>query len=354
MRVSGVALVLGTTGVTGSPFTEQLLREGWAVYGASRRPPQLKAGTPLRQFVHLPVDLGNSAALSNALRDASDITHVFHCVNMGTRAAQTQTMVGLLDALESYAAGFRNISLLQGMKYYGCHLGPFRTPAREDDARAAVNNFYYDEEDLVRRRQLGRSWTWTALRPHSVCGYAAGNPLNLALVLAVYASIRKERGEALWFPASHNCFHSLFQVIDAELLARCAIHVATNPVCANNICNVSNGRFFQWRELWPALAGYFGLKAEGPGGLPLADFLTQQTSTWESMSARYGLRLFPIDRAPAWVRGDYTAPNSRFSAEYDIIAETTKIRRTGFSETIDNTEMFLRLFERYRAERIIP
>lgn len=54
------------------------------------------------------------------------------------------------------------------------------------------------------------------------------------------------------------------------------------------------------------------------------------------------------------MRGDYTAPNSRFAAEYDIIADTAKIRRAGFSETIGNEVMFVRLFKQYRTDRIIP
>jgi len=58
--------------------------------------------------------------------------------------------------------------LLQGMKYYGCHLGPFPAPAREDDARIGGNASYCADEDLIRQRQAGKAWTWTALRPHSV------------------------------------------------------------------------------------------------------------------------------------------------------------------------------------------
>lgn len=354
MKEPRAALVLGTSGVTGTPFAEQLLQAGWTVYGVSRTSPRLKTGTPLRQFVHMPIDLQDIAALNSALRAAPDISHVFHCANAGTGAARVQSMENLLDALETNTPRFRNISLLQGMKYYGCHLGPFKTPAREDDPRVGNIDFYYDEEDLVQQRQAGRSWTWTALRPHSVCGYAAGNPLNLALVLAVYASISRELGEPLRFPASHGCFQSRFQVMDAEMLARAAINVATDPACANGIYNVSNGEAFRWRDLWPAFAGYFGLPAEGPGGPPLADFLAQHRKTWDMLAVRHGLQPFPIDRAPGWVRGDYTAPNSRFSAEYDIVSDIEKFRRTGLSESIGNTEMFLRLFDRYRGERIIP
>lgn len=354
MSAPGAALVLGVTGVTGTPFAEQLLEAGWTVYGVSRRRPVLKATAPLEKFKHLPADLEDMQSLQDALRATPDITHVFHCANAGTGTARLRSMTNLLDVLEAAAPRFRNINLLQGMKYYGCHLGPFRTPAREDDPRTADSEYYYDEEDLVRQRQAGKAWTWTALRPHSVCGYAAGNPLNLALVLAVYASICRERGEPLYFPASDACFRSLFQVMDAEGLARAAVHVSTNESCGNNAFNVGNGDIFRWQNLWPAIAASFKLIPKGPGRLPLADFLEQNKAAWNAVAARHGLRAFPIDRAANWVRGDYTLPNSRFACEYDLISDTVKLRQAGFAEAAGSDAMFLNLFARYRADRIIP
>lgn len=350
MSAPGVALVLGATGVTGTPLTEHLLASGWRVYGVSRRSSSAHKG----QYCHLPVDLHDKAALHGALHDCRDLTHVFDCASAGTGTARVQALANLLDGVEANAPQFRNINLLQGMKYYGCHLGPISTPAREDAPRKAGNLFYYDDEDVIQRHQMGKSWTWTTLRPHSVCGYAEGNPLNLALVLAIYGLIQRELGEPLWFPASDGCFESRFQVVDAGLLAHAAIYVATNATCANNAFNLNNGECFRWRDLWRGLAALFGLKAEGPGKELLAEFLARHVDTWRALSARHGLRAFPIERAGAWVGGDYTAPNSRFAAEYDICADTTKIRQAGFLDTIDNATMFQRLFARYRASRIIP
>ena len=166
--------------------------------------------------------------------------------------------------------------------------------------------------------------------------------------------MRRELGEPLWFPASGRCFELSFQVMDASLLARAAIFVATNAACANNAFNLNNSACFRWRDLWPGFAAYFGLKAEGPNGSPLAEFLTRNVATWKALTAWHGLRAFPIQRAGAWVRGDYTPPNSRFAAEYDICTDTAKIRQAGFADTIDNAAMFQHLFTRYRENRIIP
>ncbi len=353
MIAPGVALVLGAGGATGTPFCEQLITAGWTVYGISRRAPALRASAQPARFKHLPVDLEDADAMHAAIRAHPAITHVYHCANAGDANARLRMLTNLLDAVEAFAPDFRNLNLMQGMKYYGCHLGPFRTPAREDNSRPC-GDFYYEEADLVRRRQAGRPWTWTALRPHSVCGYAAGSPLNLAVVLALYGSLRRARKEPLRFPASAGCFRALFQVIDADLLARGAIHVSTTAACANAAFNIGNGDIFRWQNLWPAIAAWFGTEPAGPSAVPLADYFEQHAPTWQALAAKHGLRAFPFDRLPNWVRGDYTAPNSRFAAEHDIIADIVKLRRAGFCEAISSDAMFLRLFERYRAERIIP
>ena len=52
--------------------------------------------------------------------------------------------------------------------------------------------------------------------------------------------------------------------IDAELLARAAMHVSTTAECANNVYNVSNGSTYTWRSIWPGLAADFDLEPGGP------------------------------------------------------------------------------------------
>ena len=38
---------------------------------------------------------------------------------------------------------------MQGSKWYGNHLGPYLTPARETDPRHMPPNFYYDQQDFL-------------------------------------------------------------------------------------------------------------------------------------------------------------------------------------------------------------
>jgi hypothetical protein len=126
----------------------------------------------------------------------------------------------LLDVVEAASRSRRHITFYQGGKAYGADLGPFKTPAREDDPRLMPPNFYYDQEDFLRERQKGKQWYWTALRPEAICGFATGNPMNLAMVIAVYAVISKELGLPLRFPGTEKAHRALYQVTSAEILAK--------------------------------------------------------------------------------------------------------------------------------------
>ena len=162
-------MVIGTSGVTGTPLAEQLLVSGWKVYGVSRRAPGLRGG-PHGQFHHIAVDLTDRDATRAAFADCGDVTHLFHCANDADPAVRLAMIANCLDAAEAAAPGFANINLLQGTKYYGSYLGPFKTPAKESDPRVPGGDFYYSEEDLVAGRQAGRGWSWTGVRPTAVCG----------------------------------------------------------------------------------------------------------------------------------------------------------------------------------------
>ncbi len=75
---------------------------------------------------------------------------------------------------------------------------------------------------------------------------------------------------------------------------------------------------------------------------------------WEAMTRKYGLKSFPFERTPDWAQGSFSPPNSRLACEYDFISDTLKVRRSGFSEAIDSEQMFLRMFARFRKEKLIP
>lgn len=348
------ALVIGATGVTGTPMVEELLVAGWPVYAVSRRAPMLRAGVDTQRLRHVPVDLTDTGASAAALGALTDVTHLFYCGNDPRPDVRLTLMQNVIDTVESSAPGLANVHLLQGTKYYGCHLGPFKVPAQESDPRVPGADFYYSEEDCVRARQAGKRWTWTATRPHSVCGYARGNPLNLAVALGMYGSLQKSLGGAFAFPGTPACFEARFNVADSELLARASIWASTTPGCGNQAFNINNGDVFRWRELWPRLAGFFGLNAAGPQAQRLPEFFAQHEGEWRRLERAHGLVGFPYERLARWTQGDYHPPHSRFACEYDVVSDLGRARSHGFGECLDSAEMFLKLFARLRAERVIP
>ena len=354
MAQARTALVIGASGVTGTPLTEQLLEGGWRVVAVSRRVPALRAEVQGANMHHLSVDLADTQATAAAFSRLADVTHVFHCANDPRPDVRLRLLSNVLTAIEAAAPKLANLNLMQGTKYYGCHVGAFSVPARETDPRIAGADFYYSEEDLVRVCQYGKRWHWTALRPHAVCGYAAGNPMNLAVVLAIYGSICKALGRRFAFPANEACFTARYNVMDADLLSRAVIWCSTTPRCGNQAFNVNNGDVFRWCELWPRLAAFFELESAGPSGEALAEFLGAHAKTWRMLSQRHDLKPFPYEHVAQWLRGDYRSPSSRFACEYDVIADLGRLRAHGFRERVDSGSMFARLFARLRNERVIP
>jgi hypothetical protein len=109
-------------------------------------------------------------------------------------------LANTVEVVERSSPTLRKVLLVEGAKFYGAHLSPYKTPAKETDLRHMPPNFYYDQEDYLVERSAGKTWSWTAFRPSSICGFAVGNPMNMAAVIAVYASLCRELRLPLRFP----------------------------------------------------------------------------------------------------------------------------------------------------------
>jgi nucleoside-diphosphate-sugar epimerase len=345
-----VALVAGANGVIGRNLVEHLVSLGdWDVIGLSRR-----GGADGGRVRHIAVDLLDPADAREKLGGLTGVTHVFYAAyqDKPTWAELVPPNVGMLvnlvDAVEPVARGLRHVSLMQGYKVYGAHLGPFATPAREDDAGHMPPEFNVDQQDFLERRQAGKAWTWSALRPSVVCGFALGNPMNLATVIAVYAAISKELGLPLRFPGKPGAYSALLEMTDAGLLARATVWAATDARCANQAFNINNGDLFRWSGLWPKLARWFDLEVAPPLPMSLETVMADKEPLWNAMRSRYGLEATYAE-VSSWRFGDFV-----FGWDYDVIADGSKARRFGFHEFVDTEEMFLSIFDDLRKRKIIP
>jgi nucleoside-diphosphate-sugar epimerase len=353
MNARPTALVIGATGVTGGYLVRHLAERGdWRVDAVSRRPLDPALAGRVR---HVPVDLLDAAAAKAAFHGLREVTHLFYCgyadrpSNEALIEANTAMLRHALDAIEPAAPSLERVVLIEGTKYYGSHLGPFKTPAKEGDPRLATPHFYYTQEDLLAGRQDGKRWSWAALRPHAVCGFALGSPMNLLTALGVYGAICRELGRPFAFPGEPRAFDALYQVTDAGLLARAMVWAATEPRCANQAFNLTNGDLFRWRNLWPRLAGFFGVPAAEPQRLRLAEFMEDKAPVWDRIVEEHGLQPHPFAAIASWPFADFV-----FGTEWDVISDMVKARRHGFCDSVDSEEMFLELLGGLRRARVLP
>jgi len=346
-----VALITGATGVVGRNLLAHLLRaEGWEIIAVSRRPPAVPG-----DYVHLAIDLLDAADCAKQAHQLSAVTHVFHAayVERSDPAAwvhdNTAMLSHLIEAIDPAASGLEHVHVMHGTKWYGNHHGTFRTPAREDDPRHMPPNFYYNQWDYLAQASLGKRWSISSARPHAICGDGVGSPMNLPMVLAVYAVLSRELGLPLQFPGSAANYHALYQVTDATLLARAMVWMSTEPSCANQAFNITNGDLIRWENFWPKMAHYWNMELAPRRPIRLAQAMADKGPIWDQMVGRYGLRATSYADLVSWGYGDFV-----FASDFDIISHTGKCRRYGFYEFEDTEAMFFSLWDQYRAAGILP
>jgi nucleoside-diphosphate-sugar epimerase len=344
-------LVVGATGMIGRYFTNHANSlSGWKTVGVSRRKPE---GVVEDEW--LGVDLLDRDGAIAAIRTRPDITDVLYAGYVHGSGWQTETEANtaLLDnavaGLTEAGARLNRIVLMQGQKYYGSHLGPFKTPSREDDPRHIPPNFYYDQQDLLVDAQRGKEWTWTCIRPHYVCGIASSSPLNIISVVGSYATIMRELGLPLKFPGSPKGFSIVNQATDARLLCRAIQWAIENPRCGNEAFNITNGDFFRWENLWPRIASHFRMEVGRLQDVQLAKMMADKGPFWKDIIDRHGLRTTVLEEFVTWSFGDYV-----FHTEWDVMASTTKARQFGFGDCLDTEDMFLEILKQLQDEKIIP
>lgn len=333
-------------------MVEHLLALGdWDVVALSRRQPDFETAAR-----YVSVDLLDRQAVDSFCRESCrDVTHVFFTALQSRSTVFEEVAPNLamlqntVEAVEQTSDGFRKVVLIEGAKWYGAHLGPYKTPAQEDDPRHMPPNFYYDQQDYLVARSAGKAWSWSALRPSCICGFATGNPMNMATVIAVYATLCRELRLPFRYPGSSRAYGMLMEMTDAELLAKAMVWAAESDRCDGEAFNITNGDFQRWEHLWPRLAEFFGLPYAPPQRFPLAQFMSDKGAVWDRITAEQGLRNCSFQDAAAWPFGE-----AIFNIEYDVMSSLTKARQFGFHEVVDTEEMLKRLFLEFQQRGFVP
>jgi nucleoside-diphosphate-sugar epimerase len=353
------AVVVGSLGVMGRYIIDRLLAESdWDVVGLSRRPQ-----TPRPRFVPISVDLLDGQDAERKLSALTDATHVVYAAFQTPNAQTTgnaasfasviapnrDMLIHAVSTIERVAPGLQRVVLITGNKYYGSHLGPFRTPAKESDPRHLGPNYYFDQIDWLTARQTGKAWTWTELRPHTLSGFSPGTAMSILPAIAVYAGICKELGLPLRFPGKPTAFRSIYQVTESGHMANAVLWAATSPKAANEAYNITNGDFFRWANVWPRIADVFEMPVGDVQTISLTQQMAAMAPVWDAMVRRHGLQAHRFDEIVAWPFADYV-----FATDWDVMTSTVKARKHGFHDVVDTEEMLIRQLGELRRARIVP
>lgn len=355
MIMAKTALVVGASGIAGSATAALLVTQGWAVYGLSRHPVQQDGVLPI--VADLQDAEATSAALAQIDPEAVFITTWLRQDSEAENIRVNAAMVRNLLAGLPKASGSRHVALVTGLKHY---LGPFeaygkgtlpQTPFREAQGRLDVENFYYAQEDELFAAAQRDAFTWSVHRPHTVIGKAVGNAMNMGTTLAVYASLCRDAGRPFIFPGSAAQWNGLTDMTDTGQLARHLLWATETEAAHNQDFNVVDGDVFRWQWMWSRIADWFGIKAVPFDGTvrPLEEQMKDDADIWRAIAERKGLTEPDLSSlaSPWHTDADLGRP-------IEVVTDMSKSRQLGFTAYQSTDEAFYTLFERLRADRLIP
>jgi len=342
------ALVVGASGIIGNAVVRELKgRPEWRVRAMPR--------TFVEGVETIKADLTDADATRQALEAARDTTHVFYAALKGGNGLLDEERINggmlrnLLDGLKSVGAPLQRVVHYQGAKVYGVHLGPTQAPFYEDDPRHMTPNFYYVQEDLLRERAAAGDFEWSILRPDVVVGDIAGNPMNIVMVMGVFAALSKQAGVPLRFPGTHKVYSGvLAQTTDSAWMARASVWAALDPAARNEAFNLVNEPF-RWERIWRRVADAFDMEVGPPQPFSLAKQMPLKAEAWAQLAAQHGLQTADIEKLVGWWFGDFV-----FNTEFDMVSDMGKIRRAGFTEAVETEATIVSAIERLRAARQLP
>ena len=347
-------LVLGARGLVGRATVTAADALGCSVTAVSRKRPEFALGA---NTTFVSCDLDDREQCRAVLGELSGVTHVVYAALFekpdliaGWRdPEQIATNTRMLENVLDFVTPGQHLTLLQGTKAYGAHLAPMSLPGKESQPRHPGENFYWNQEDLVRARASG--WSFSVVRPQIVCGVALGSPMNVVLALGVYAAVMRKLGKPLRFPGGSGF---VTEAVDADLLARAILWCGAEPTCAGETFNVTNGDVLDWSSLFPAFAGLFQMEAGDPQPLRLAEEMPALAEVWDDVVAEHDLQPFSMAEliGESWQFAD--AAFGYGGRARSTLLSTIKIRQFGFSECVDTEAMFARHLRVLQEERILP
>ena len=359
--MAGTVLIAGASGLVGTAAAIEFAQAGWKVIAVSRRLPELLADLPIE---HLPLDLTDQQACSDAAQAWADVTHVVYTavfelpglIAGWSDPQQIETndrmLRNLLEPLLAVAS-LQHVSLLQGTKAYGAPFRPMRVPAREKQPRVEHPNFYWVQEDYLKASASTHGFGFTIFRPQLIVGPNHGVVMNLPPVLGIYAAIRRELGLALAVPGGALW---VWEAADVRLVGA-ALHWAANePRARGETYNLTNGEVFSFRDMWPALAATFGMATGPDESICLAQYIPAHTDVWARVVQKHDLRDIPLTAllGESHFYADMCFAYGTVESPPPIYVSTVKVRQHGFTMAWDTEQSFAYWLRDLMTRRILP
>ncbi|EKG11792.1 hypothetical protein MPH_11288 [Macrophomina phaseolina MS6] len=361
-----VAFVTGCNGVSGNAIVEHLVRcskKEWSkIIVTSRSRPPLLWPDPRLEFI--PIDfLDPAEGIVELIRShCRYVTHAFftsyvHVDNFSElKEKNIPLFKNFLDAITTVSPNLK--------RHYGCHLGPVEIPVCESLPRCKDNgdNFYYEQEDYLREKQVGSRWYYNVIRPHAIVGYAPhATGMSQALTAAIYLLVCKEDGDPGAFPGSAFIFDHFDDCSYAPSLADLSVWASTQEHCANEDFVHCNGDVYMFRYFWPHLAAYFGVKAPDStfpksgnvrkghaSEISMVEWASNKRHIWERICRKYGGKVEAFDWG-TWAFFDWSLGKT-----WVTVASTAKARKFGWTRIDNSYDAWIDTFRSFANAGILP
>jgi hypothetical protein len=250
-----------------------------------------------------------------------------------------------------------------GFEFYGQPGMPWNPPHRESNPRLPEpyrsKVFYYPQVDALTSTAMAHNWKFCEVRPEIIVGFTPrSNGMGMAQALGIFLSLyRYLRGEGseVVFPGDEAMWNVPRTDTSQDLLARFHIYASLHPEKTSgrafNVADEDGGS--TWRDDWPRLCSYFGLKGVGPNAKDSEskglDWLMANQEKWADWMEKAGLKDIGQMSNSSWDMLKVVLEFLPMDRRMDI----TESKKIGFGEHIGTVEGYFQAWDMMKKVKII-
>jgi hypothetical protein len=134
----------------------------------------------------------------------------------------------------------------------------------EDTPRIPQSLFYYPQEDALFAWTAKHNTHYTITRPNFILGAVREASMSVVHGLALYASIQKELGARLDWPADFAAWDAQKDLSTSKLIAYHAEWAVLTDAAKDQALNITDDSRFGWGVFWPTVASWYDISYGKP------------------------------------------------------------------------------------------